>query len=77
MRYLVYTGYHVASDIELGLCSCTVDNPLAKARGLSLYSGAQTILLLSLVYIFRQFILNKWQCGLLAVIYRHKMKFLA
>ena len=32
-----------------GLCACTVDNPLAKARGLSLRTGAQTMLYLSLV----------------------------
>ena len=28
----VYTGYHGTSEIEHGLCACTVDNPLAKAR---------------------------------------------
>ena len=44
----VYTGYHGISEIEHGLCACTVDNPLAKARGLSLRTGAQTILCLSL-----------------------------
>ena len=43
----VYTGYHGTSEIEHGLCSCTVDNPLAKARGLSLHTGAQTMLYLS------------------------------
>ena len=32
----VYTGYCGTSEIEHGLCACTVDNPLAKARGLSL-----------------------------------------
>ena len=32
----VYTGYHGTSEIEHGLCACTVDNPLAKARELSL-----------------------------------------
>ena len=51
MRYSVlckiYTGYHGTSEIEHGLCACTVDNPLAKARGLSLRSGAQTMLYLS------------------------------
>ena len=26
----VYTGYHGTSEIEHGLCACTVDNPLAK-----------------------------------------------
>ena len=44
----VYTGYHGTSEIEHGLCACTVDNPLAKARGLSLRTGAQTMLYLSL-----------------------------
>ena len=37
----VYTGYH--GEIEHGLCACMVDNPLAKARGLSLHTGAQTM----------------------------------
>ena len=45
----VYTGYHGTSGIEHGLCACTVDNRLAKARGLSLRTGAQTMLYLSLV----------------------------
>ena len=45
----VYTGYHGTSEIEHGLCACTVDNPLTKARGLSLRIGAQTMLYLSLV----------------------------
>ena len=40
----VYTGYRGTSEIEHGLCACTVDNPLAKARGLSLRTGAQTML---------------------------------
>ena len=31
----VYTGYCGTSQIEHGLCSCTVDNPLAKARALA------------------------------------------
>ena len=45
----VYTGYcGGTSEIEHGLCACTVDNPLAKARGLSLRTGAQTMLYLSL-----------------------------
>ena len=42
----VYTG---TSEIEHGLCACTVDNPLVKARGLSLRTGAQTMLYLSLI----------------------------
>ena len=46
----VYTGYCGKSEIEHGLCACTVDNPLAKARGLSLRTGAQTMLYLSLAY---------------------------
>ena len=33
--YKVYTGYCGTSKIEHGLCACAVDNPLAKARGLS------------------------------------------
>ena len=45
----VYTGYCGTSEIEHGLCACTVDNPLGKARGLSLRTGAQTMLYLSLV----------------------------
>ena len=44
----VYTGYCGTSEIEHGLCACTVDNPLAKARGLSLRTGAQHMLYLSL-----------------------------
>ena len=40
----VYTGYCGTIEIEHGLCACTVDNPLAKARGLSLRTGAQTML---------------------------------
>ena len=43
----VYTGYCGTSEIEHGLCACTVDNPLAKARGLSLRTGAQTMFYLS------------------------------
>ena len=35
----VYTGYHDTSEIEHGLCACMVDNPLTKARGLSLRTG--------------------------------------
>ena len=47
----VYTGYRGTSEIEHGLCVCTVANPLAKARGLSLRTGAQTMLYLSLIII--------------------------
>ena len=45
----VYTGYCSTSEIEHDLCACTVDNRLAKARGLSLRTGAQTMFYLSLV----------------------------
>ena len=45
----VNTGYCGTSEIEHGLCACTVDNPVAKARGLSLRTGAQTMLYLSLI----------------------------
>ena len=44
----VYTGYHDTSEIEHGSCACTVDNLRAKARGLSLCRGAQTMLYPSL-----------------------------
>ena len=44
----VYTVYCGTSEIEHGLCACTVDNPLAKTRGLSLRTGAQTMLYLPL-----------------------------
>ena len=44
-----YTGCHGTSEIEHGLCAYTVDNPLAKARGLSLRTGPQTMLYLPLV----------------------------
>ena len=43
-----HTGYCGTSEIEHSVCACTVDNPLAKARGLSLLTGAQTMLYLSL-----------------------------
>ena len=43
----VYTGYCGTSEIEHGLCACTVNNPLAKGRGLSLGTGTQTMLYLS------------------------------
>ena len=45
----VYTGYCGTSEIEHGLCACMVNNNLAKAQGLSLRRGAQTMLLLSLI----------------------------
>ena len=34
------------SSYAYGLCACTVGNPLAKARGLSIRTGAQTMLYL-------------------------------
>ena len=43
----VYTEYHGTSEIGHGLCACTVGNPLAKARGLSLRTGAKAMLYLS------------------------------
>ena len=46
----VYTGYCGTSEIEHGLCACTVDNSLAKARGLSLRTGAQPMLYLPLKF---------------------------
>ena len=57
----VYTDYCGTSEIEHGLCACTVDNPRAKARGLSLRTGAQTMLYLSLVakLFFQQFYLRE------------------
>ena len=48
----IYTGYHGTSEIEHGLCAYAVDNPLAKARGLSLPTGTQTMLFLSHIYLF-------------------------
>ena len=56
----VYTCYCGTSEIEHGLCACTVDNPQAKARGLSLRTGAQTMLYLSLVT--EQFVLLCQDC---------------
>ena len=44
----VYTGYCGTSELEHGLCACTVDKSLAKARGLSLRTDSQTMLYLSL-----------------------------
>ena len=60
----VYTGYCGTSEIEHGLCACTVDNPLAKARGLSLRTGAQTMLYLLLVLLnFRtELQFSYWKC---------------
>ena len=56
-----YTGYCGTSEIEHGLCACTVDNPLAKARGLSLRTGAQTMLYLPLLsFLFLRVDDNIW-----------------
>ena len=44
----VHTGYRGTSEIEHGLSACTVDNPLAKARGLSPRIAAQIVLYLLL-----------------------------
>ena len=44
----VYTKNHATSEIEHGSFACTVDNSQAKARGVSLRSGGQTMLHLSL-----------------------------
>ena len=41
-RYPAFRTRYSVSEIEHGLCACTIDNPLAKARGLSLRTGAQT-----------------------------------
>ena len=54
----VYTGYCGTSEIEHGLCACTVDNPLAKARGLSLRTGAQPMLYLPLMPLCVKSIMN-------------------
>ena len=42
------------SEIDHGLCACKVDNPRAKAQGLSLRTGGQTMLYLSLDLQFLQ-----------------------
>ena len=46
--YKVYlTGYQAISEIEHGSSACAVGNSLAKARGLSLRTGSQTMPYLS------------------------------
>ena len=50
---IVYTGYHGTSEIEHDLCSYTVDNPLAQARGLSPRTGAQIMLYFPIVVTIR------------------------
>ena len=39
---------HNIQGLEHGLSACTVDNPLARACGLSLHTGRQSMLYLSL-----------------------------
>ena len=46
----VYTGFYCTSEIEHGLCACTFDNPRAKARELTLRTGAQTMFYLLLTW---------------------------
>ena len=53
----IYGGYCGPNEIQHGLCACTVDNPLAKTRGLSLRTGAQTMLYLSSVVWPMEFLL--------------------
>ena len=55
----VNTGYDGTSKIEHGLCACTVDNPLAKARVLSLRTGTQTMLYLSHISLLNEQVNNK------------------
>ena len=59
----VYTGYCGTSEIEHGLCACTIDNPLAKARGLSLRTGAQPMLYLPHVSLKTNMLVNEL-CGI-------------
>ena len=59
----VYTDYCGTSEIEHGVCAGTVDNPLAKARGSSLRTGAQTMLYLSHKTLLEFSALTE-QCGL-------------
>ena len=44
---MVYTRCHGTSELEHGLTPCTVDNPLAKARGLYICTDTQTLLYLA------------------------------
>ena len=52
VMYKVLTEYHATSEIEHGWSACMVDNPLARACGLSPRTGGQTMLYLSLCYLF-------------------------
>ena len=54
----VHNGYHGTSKIEHDLCACTVDNPRAEARGLSLRTGAQIMLCVSLEAEFKYCVQN-------------------
>ena len=65
---MVYTDYCGTSEIEHGLCACTVDNPLAKARGLSLRTGAQPMLYLPLIFRPRGPV-SKLACSLMFISY--------
>ena len=47
LTWKVYTEYYDIRELEHGSSACTVDNPLAKARGLFLRTGRQTMLYLS------------------------------
>ena len=63
----VYTGNHGTSKTEHGLCARMIDNFLTKARGLSLRTGAQTMLYLSpVVQAYLQFMAKtvKWSSEL-------------
>ena len=51
----VYTGYCGTSEIEHGLCACTVDNPRAKAWGIiSPYRRTYHALYISHMYVCGQ-----------------------
>ena len=67
----VYTGYCGTSEKEHGLRACTVDNPLAKARGLSLRTGAQTMLYLPLIFCKKKPWKNIQDCHMLQSLLAH------
>ena len=66
-----YNGYHGTSEIKHGLCACTVANPLAKARGLSLRTGAQLCSISNLKYNLRKCIFQFLTCYVLFSSYRY------
>ena len=68
----VYTGYCGTSEIEHGLCACTVDNPLAKARGLSLRTGAQPMLYLPLIPLLPELAHFNMKYFIISMIYTDK-----